>query len=68
MKYLSLCSGVEAATVAWEPLGWTPAAFAEYEAFPSAALAHHYPAVPPYLKHTTQFKQNRSNQCKHQKP
>jgi len=46
MKYLSVCSGIEAATVAWEPLGWTPAAFAEIEPFPSALLAARYPSVP----------------------
>ena len=48
MKYLSVCSGIEAATSAWHPLGWTPAAFCEIEAFPSAVLAHHYPTVPNY--------------------
>lgn len=46
LRYLSLCSGIEAATVAWDPLGWTPAAFAEIEKFPSAVLDHHYPSVP----------------------
>lgn len=46
MRYLSLCSGIEAATVAWHPLGWEPVAFAEIEPFPSAVLAHHYPSVP----------------------
>ena len=46
MNYLSLCSGIEAATVAWHPLGWQPAAFSEIEKFPSAVLAHHYPTVP----------------------
>lgn len=46
MKYLSICSGIEAATVAWHPLDWTPIAFAETEAFPRAVLAHHYPSVP----------------------
>lgn len=46
LLYLSVCSGIEAATVAWHGLGWTPVAFAEIEAFPSAALSHHYPAVP----------------------
>lgn len=45
MRYLSVCSGIEAATVAWHPLGWTAAGFAEIEAFPSAVLAHHYPNV-----------------------
>jgi DNA (cytosine-5)-methyltransferase 1 len=46
MRYLSLCSGIEAASVAFKPLGWEPAAFAEVDAFPSAVLAHHYPNVP----------------------
>ena len=46
MRYLSVCSGIEAATQAWHPLGWTPVAFSEIEAFPSAVLAHHYPHVP----------------------
>lgn len=45
MRYLSVCSGIEAATVAWHPLGWQPAAFSEVDAFPSAVLAHHYPHV-----------------------
>jgi DNA (cytosine-5)-methyltransferase 1 len=55
MKYLSVCSGIEAATVAWHPLGWTPVAFAEIEKFPSAVLAHHYPHVPN-LGDMTKFK------------
>ena len=46
MRYLSLCSGIEAASVAWRPLGWEAVAFSEIEAFPSAVLAHHYPDVP----------------------
>lgn len=46
MKYLSVCSGIEAATVAWHGLGWTPVAFAEIEAFPAAVLSHHYSTVP----------------------
>lgn len=46
MRYLSVCSGIEAATTAWHPLGWQPAAFAEIEPFPSAVLAHHWPEVP----------------------
>ena len=46
MRYLSLFSGIEAASVAWEPLGWTPVAFAEIEPFPCALLAHRFPAVP----------------------
>ena len=46
MKYLSLCSGIEAATVAWHDLNWSPLAFSEIERFPSEVLAHHYPKVP----------------------
>jgi DNA (cytosine-5)-methyltransferase 1 len=46
MNYLSICSGIESATVAWHPLGWQPLAFAEIEPFPSAVLAHHWPDVP----------------------
>jgi len=46
VRYLSVCSGIEAASVAWEPLGWAPVAFAEIEKFPSKVLAHHYPGVP----------------------
>ena len=46
MKYLSVCSGIEAATVAWHPLGWEPLAFSEIEPFPRKVLAHHYPNVP----------------------
>jgi len=45
VKYLSLFSGIEAATVAWGPLGWTPVGFAEIEDFPSAVLAHRFPGV-----------------------
>lgn len=46
MRYVSVCSGIEAATVAWHDLGWQPVAFSEIEPFPSAVLAHHYPSVP----------------------
>ncbi len=46
MRYLSVCSGIEAATVAWHHLGWTPAAYSEIEKFPAAVLAHHYPQTP----------------------
>jgi len=45
VRYLSVCSGIEAASVAWESIGWTPVAFAEIEKFPSKVLAHHYPGV-----------------------
>jgi DNA (cytosine-5)-methyltransferase 1 len=46
MRYLSVCSGIEAASVAWHPLGWEPVAFAEVEPFPCSVLAHHYPQTP----------------------
>jgi DNA (cytosine-5)-methyltransferase 1 len=46
MKYLSICSGIEAASVAWHSLGWQPVGFSEIEPFPSAVLAHHWPDVP----------------------
>jgi site-specific DNA-cytosine methylase len=46
MTYGSVCSGVEAATVAWHSLGWRPQWFSEIEKFPSAVLKHHYPSVP----------------------
>jgi DNA (cytosine-5)-methyltransferase 1 len=46
IRYASVCSGIEAPSVAWEPLGWKPVFFSEIEKFPSAALAHHYPDTP----------------------
>jgi DNA (cytosine-5)-methyltransferase 1 len=46
LRYLSVCSGIEAATQAWHPLDWQPVAFSEIEPFPCAVLAHHYPNVP----------------------
>lgn len=46
MNYLSVCSGIEAATVAWHDLGWKPLGFSEIEKFPSEVLAHHYPNTP----------------------
>jgi DNA-cytosine methyltransferase len=46
MKYLSVCSGIEAASVAWDAFGWEPAAFAEIEPFASAVLKHRFPHVP----------------------
>jgi DNA (cytosine-5)-methyltransferase 1 len=48
MNYLSVCSGIEAATVAWKPLGWNAVGFSEIEPFPCAVLAHHYPDVTNY--------------------
>ena len=46
MKFLSVCSGIEAASVAWQPLGWSAVAFSEIEPAPCAVLAHHYPGTP----------------------
>jgi DNA (cytosine-5)-methyltransferase 1 len=48
MNYLSVCSGIEAATVAWHHMGWKPVGFSEIEKFPSEVLAHHYPSVTNY--------------------
>ena len=46
MRFGSVCSGIEAATVAWQPLGWQAAWLSEIASFSCAVLAHHYPAVP----------------------
>lgn len=46
MRFLSLCSGIEAASAAWKGLGWKPIAFSEIEPFPCSVLAHHFPDVP----------------------
>ena len=46
MRFGSVCSGIEAASVAWHPLGWNAAFFSEIEPFPCAVLAHHYPDTP----------------------
>ncbi|MDY8108273.1 DNA (cytosine-5-)-methyltransferase [Fulvimarina sp. 2208YS6-2-32] len=55
MIYGSVCSGIEAASVAWGPLGWKAAFLSEIEKFPSEVLAHHYPDVPN-LGDMTKFK------------
>lgn len=46
MRYVSLFSGIEAASVAWAPLGWEPIAFSEIEPFPCAVLKERFPDVP----------------------
>jgi len=46
MKYATVCSGIEAPSLAWHGLGWSPVWFSEIENFPAAVLAHHYPTVP----------------------
>jgi DNA (cytosine-5)-methyltransferase 1 len=48
MKFLSVCSGIEAASVAWNPIGWEAVGFSEIEPFPCAVLKHHYPSVPNF--------------------
>lgn len=55
MIYASVCSGVEAASLAWIPLGWKPAWFSEIEPFPCAVLKHRFPEVPN-LKDMTKIK------------
>jgi DNA (cytosine-5)-methyltransferase 1 len=46
IRYGSVCSGIEAASCAWHPLGWVPRWFAEIDPFPSAVLVHRWPSVP----------------------
>ena len=48
LRYLSVCSGMEAASVAWHPLGWPPVGFSEIEPFPCAILKHRFPNTPNY--------------------
>lgn len=51
--YGSVCSGIEAASVAWHPLGWSASFLSEIEPFPRAVLQHHYPKVPLHGDFTT---------------
>lgn len=53
MIFGSVCSGIEAASVAWHPLGWRASFLSEIEAFPRAVLSHHYPEVPLHGDFTT---------------
>ena len=53
MIYGSVCSGIEAATVAWSPLGWRCSFMSEIDNFPRAVLAHHYPETPLHGDFTT---------------
>lgn len=46
LTYGSVCSGIEAVTLAWKRLGWRPAWYAEIDPFPNAVLSHHYPHIP----------------------
>jgi DNA (cytosine-5)-methyltransferase 1 len=56
MRFGSVCSGIEAASCAWEPLGWKAQFLSEIEPFPCSVLAHHYPTVPN-LGDMTKFKE-----------
>lgn len=53
IRFGSVCSGIEAASVAWNPIGWKAAWFSEIEPFPCAVLKHHYPDVPNLGNMTT---------------
>ena len=53
MKYLSICSGIEAASVAWHDLQWQAVGVSEIEPFPCAVLQHRFPAVPNFGDMTT---------------
>jgi site-specific DNA-cytosine methylase len=46
IKYISVCSGIEAASVAWHDMGWEPVAFSEIEPFPSEVLKTRFPNTP----------------------
>ncbi len=56
MRYLSVCSGMEAASVAWHPLGWQPVGLSEIEPFPCAILKYRFPNIPNHGS-LTEYKQ-----------
>lgn len=63
MIYGSVCSGIEAATVAWHPLGWKAAWYSEIEPFPCKLLQHYYPQTPNLgdmlkIKHNEHFQRS----------
>lgn len=53
MRYFTVCSGVDAVSLAWEPLGFVPVGFSEISEFPKAVLAHHWPHVTDHGDLTT---------------
>ena len=59
----SVCSGIEAASVAWHPLGWETAWVSEIEAFPSAVLRHDYPETHNYGDFTKNTSRRSKNRC-----
>ena len=56
MKFATVCSGIEACSSAWEPLGWEAQFFSEIDPFPCEVLRHHHPTVPNYGD-MTQYKE-----------
>jgi DNA (cytosine-5)-methyltransferase 1 len=64
--YGSVCSGIEAATVAWHPLGWRAAWYAEIDPFCRKLLAHYYPGVPN-LGDLTNILVRRGQRCEGQR-
>lgn len=56
MRYLDVCSGISASSIAWHPLGWSAAAFSEIESFPRSVLKHRFPEVRNYGD-MTQYKE-----------
>lgn len=62
--YGSVCSGIEAASIAWEPMGWAPTWFSEIEPFPSAVLAHRWPTVHNHGDFTKIAKRVLAGKCK----
>jgi len=62
MRFGSVCSGIEAASVAWQPLGWKAAWFSEIEPFPCAVLKHHYPEIHNFGDMTTLPKRIKSGE------
>lgn len=62
MRYVSLFSGIEAASVAWIPLGWHPITYSEIEPYPSAVLTYHYPQTPN-LGDITQIRWEDHDEC-----
>jgi DNA (cytosine-5)-methyltransferase 1 len=53
IRFGSVCSGIEAASVAWHPIGWQAAWFSEIEPFPCEVLKHYYPDIPNFGDMTT---------------
>ena len=53
MRFGSVCSGIEAASAAWHPLGWKSSFYSEIDPFARAVLKHHYPDVPLHGDFTT---------------